>query len=115
MRTALALGLVACLTTVAQAQAPNDMQLHPSAQMRWRDGPATLPKGAQMTVLEGDPTKPGMFTMRIKFPAGMHVAPHWHTQTEHATVIAGALHIGMGDRFDSAATRRLAAGSFGYW
>jgi hypothetical protein len=66
-------------------------------------------------MLEGDPTQPGVFTMRLRFPDGFQVLPHWHTQVAHATVIAGVLHLGMGDRFDRAATRKMPAGSFGYW
>jgi quercetin dioxygenase-like cupin family protein len=53
--------------------------------------------------------------MRLRFPAGLRVPPHTHTATEHATVISGVLHLGMGERFDSTATQPLAAGSFGYW
>ena len=68
-----------------------------------------------MAILEGDPTKPGMFTMRLKFPDGFTVGPHWHTQTEHATVIAGTLHLGMGEKLDRASARTLHAGSFGHW
>ena len=37
------------------------------------------------------------------------------TQTEHVTIVAGTLHLGMGERFDRASTRTLVTGSFGYW
>lgn len=104
---------VAAPRTVA-AQAPV-MEISPAADMQWKDGPASLPKGAQMMVLEGDPAQPGPFTLRFKFPDGFQVRPHWHTQTEHATVLAGVLHLGMGERFDRAATQALVAGSFGWW
>jgi len=101
---------------LAQSQpAPQPMTLHPSAEIRWQPGPASLPRGAMMAVLEGDPQSSGVFTMRIKFPAGFEVRPHYHSQTEHATVISGTLHIGMGTRFDRAATKPLTAGSFGFW
>lgn len=106
---------VRSLRNVARRQAPGPMVLFPGTEVEWKDGPASLPKGANMSILEGDPTQPGMFTMRLRFPDGFQVAPHWHTQTEHATVIAGVLHLGMGDRFDRSSTRKLAAGSFGYW
>ena len=33
-----------------------------------------------MAVLEGDPTKEGFFTMRLWFPDGFKVQPHWHPQ-----------------------------------
>ena len=123
LTTAGLMRLLALLTLVpaalgAQAaalpQAPT-MALHPAGAMTWKEGPASLPKGAQMMVLEGDPTQPGPFTLRFKFPDGFEVKPHWHTQTEHATVLSGTLHLGMGERFDRSATRALAAGSFGWW
>jgi quercetin dioxygenase-like cupin family protein len=105
--------LVAVPWTAARAQSP--MILYPPTGIQWKDGPPSLPKGVRMAILEGDPTQPGVFTIRFRFPDGFRVGPHWHTQTEHATVISGVLHLGMGDRFDRGATRALAAGSFGYW
>ncbi len=53
--------------------------------------------------------------MRLRFPEGFEVSPHWHTQIEHVTVLAGTLHFGMGEKFDRAARRAMPAGSFGYW
>jgi quercetin dioxygenase-like cupin family protein len=109
-------GLVDSLARArAATQSQGQMSLFPPAEIQWKDGPPSLRKGVQMAVLEGDPSKPGTFTIRFRFPAGFEVMPHFHTQTEHATVISGVLHLGMGDRFDKAATRALAAGSFGYW
>ena len=100
-------------STAAPGQ--GQMTLYPQAEIKWKDGPQTLPKGVKMAVLEGDPAKPGMFTLRFKFPDGFEVKPHWHTQTEHATVVSGVLHLGMGERFDRAATQALPVGTFGYW
>ena len=91
------------------------MQLYPRSDIVWKAGPAALPKGVQSTILEGDPTKPGMFTMRLKFPAGTIVNAHFHTATEHATVMQGTLHIGMGDKFSRANTKPMSTGSFGFW
>ena len=91
------------------------MTVYHRDSIQWKDGPPSLGGGSKMVVLEGDPTKAGMFTMRIMFPAGMRVSPHMHTQTEHATVISGGLHIGMGEKFDKKATRFMPAGSFGFW
>jgi hypothetical protein len=116
MRVFLVAGLVLIGAVPATAQSdPTKMALYPSGEIQWKEGPASLPKGAKMAVLEGDPTQPGVFTMRLKFPGGFNVAPHYHSQTEHATVISGALHLGMGPTFDKSALRLLQAGSFGYW
>jgi hypothetical protein len=56
-----------------------------------------LPSGAQMAVLDGDPSKPGFFTMRLKMPNGYRIPAHWHSQPERVTVISGTLYLGMGD------------------
>jgi hypothetical protein len=115
MKRSFLLGLVLVAPAGVLAQNPASMTLYPQAEIKWQDGPPTLPKGVTMAVLEGDPTKPGMFTLRFKFPGGFEVKPHWHTQTEHATVISGVLHLGMGERFDRAATQVFPAGTFGFW
>jgi quercetin dioxygenase-like cupin family protein len=119
MRSLVALSLGLLTASAAQAQRPDSaaqpMTFYPGGVVEWKAGPASMPAGVQMAVLEGDPTKPGLFTMRLKFPAGIHVPPHTHSATEHTTVLAGTLHIGMGAKFDSAATRTLPAGSFGFW
>ena len=97
------------------SQAKSQMGLFTPTEIQWKEGPASLNKGAKMMLLEGDPTKGGMFTMRLWFPDQFEVAPHWHTQVEHVTIISGSLNFGMGDKFDRAATREMTTGSFGYW
>jgi quercetin dioxygenase-like cupin family protein len=73
---------------------------------------SSLPPGAKIAVLEGDPKKAGPFTMRVKFPAKYRVPAHWHPADEHVTVISGTLNIGLGDRFDRAKVRAIPAGAF---
>jgi len=65
-----------------------------------------------VTVLEGDPTADGFFTMRIKMPDGYRVPPHWHSRQERVTVLSGVLNLGQGDTFDDAATKALPAGTY---
>lgn len=91
------------------------LKLYPADQIKWRDGPPSLPKGPQMAVLEGDPSKEGPFVFRLKLPDSYRVPPHTHPKTERVTVISGTLHVGMGDRFDAKATRPMPAGTYGYW
>jgi Domain of unknown function (DUF4437) len=78
----------------------------------WRDGPPSLLPGAKMAVLEGDPSKAGLFTMRLKLPDGYRVFPHWHPKTERLTIIQGIVNLGTGDRFDAEGTRALSAGTY---
>lgn len=80
--------------------------------LKWGPGPASLPAGAQAAVLEGDPAKPGAFTLRIKMPDGYTIAPHWHPADEHVTVIQGTFVMGLGETIDRSKGHALGAGSF---
>jgi hypothetical protein len=114
MFTSMALGQV---TQPQKHEMPDakTMNLYPTAEIQWKDGPASLAAGAKVAVLEGDPSKEGFFTMRLWLPDGFKIQPHWHTKVEHVTVISGTLNIGMGDKFDQAGTREMSAGTFGFW
>lgn len=92
-----------------------EMHLYPAAAVQWKAGPPSLPAGAKFAVMEGDPSKEGAFTMRLWLPDGFKIPPHWHAKVEHVTVISGAFNIGMGEKFDQAATREMPAGTFGFW
>ena len=70
-------------------------------QINWGEAPPDLPKGAQMAVLHGDPTKKGMFTLRVKMPDGYKVPPHWHTNDEELTILSGVMMMRMGDSMTS--------------
>lgn len=82
-------------------------------QVQWGPAPPALPAGAQMAVLAGDPSKPGVpFTIRAKFPDGYTVPPHWHPEDENVVVIEGTLVMNMADKYDAAGEHELGAGSF---
>lgn len=83
-----------------------------SDEIKWGAAPPSLPRGAMLAVIEGRPSEPGPFTMRLKFPAGFRVAPHFHPAIEHLTVLSGTIHFGMGDKFDAAKLTPMRAGSF---
>jgi anti-sigma factor ChrR (cupin superfamily) len=91
------------------------ISLHPVADMKWLDGPPSLPKGAKIAVLEGDPSKEGPFVFRVKVPDGYRIPPHTHPKMERVTVISGTFNIGMGEKFDQSATEAMPTGTYGYW
>ena len=98
---------------------PKDQMEHPpqhvmvhADQLAWSDGPSAFPAGAKMAMLQGDPSREGMFTMRLKFPPNYRIAPHWHNQDEHITVLEGDFAMGMGDRFDAAELDEMKPGDF---
>jgi quercetin dioxygenase-like cupin family protein len=92
-----------------------DMRLYPPTSMEWKAGPAAIPSGAKIAVLEGDPTKEGPFVVRFQFPEGYHIPAHTHPKTERVTLISGALYLATGEALDRSSAKRLPAGSFAYW
>jgi uncharacterized RmlC-like cupin family protein len=80
--------------------------------MKWSAGPPALPKGAQIAVLVGDPSKEGAYAYRLKLPAGFKVPAHTHPVDENVTVISGSFHIGMGDKLDENKGDAVKAGGF---
>jgi quercetin dioxygenase-like cupin family protein len=99
----------------AQETQPVEMRLCPPTSMEWKAGPAAIPPGAKMAVLEGDPTKEGPFVVRFQLPDGYHIPPHTHPKTERVTVISGNLYLATGETLDRNSAKQLPAGSFGYW
>ncbi len=91
------------------------LSVYAPADVKWLEGPASLPPGVKLAVLEGDPRKAGPFVMRLKLPDGYRIPPHTHPKPERVTVISGTFHIGMGDKFDAAKGTAMPAGTFGTW
>jgi hypothetical protein len=118
MRTAtlgLALvGILAASFAVADEQ-DGGITLNAPDKLAWKDGPPSLPKGAKIAILEGDPSKEGPFVFRVKAPDGYRIPPHTHPKMERVTVISGTFNIGMGKKFDQKATQAMTAGTYGYW
>ena len=64
--------------------------------LEWGAAPPVFEPGAQMAVLQGDPSKAGEeFTVRLRLPNGYKIAPHTHPTTENITVIEGTF-LGLG-------------------
>jgi quercetin dioxygenase-like cupin family protein len=106
---------VALSASWAQAQHPgDDAGLFTPDKLTWIDGPKSIPAGAKLAMLEGDPTKEGPFVMRLQLPSGYKIPAHTHPKVERLTVVSGTFNIVMGDDLDQKPTR-LPAGSFGFW
>jgi len=109
--------VVVLLTSAAVllAQSGTPQNAFTPDQIKWGPAPPFVSPGAQLAVLEGDPTaSTGDFTIRLKMPDGYKVAPHWHPKRENVTVVSGSFKVGMGDKFDEAKMMDFAAGSFAY-
>lgn len=113
---ALILVCISGLITQVQAQMvqmPADHFMVMPKDIKWIDAPPTLPPGAKAAVIDGDPAKPGLFTMRLKIPAHYKVMPHFHPADEHITVLEGNCFMGVGDKLDENSANELTTGTFG--
>ncbi len=106
---ALALGL-SMMPVHADTNANAATQIIP-ADLTWTDNPR-LPPGVQTTVVWGDPSKPGIFIFRAKWPPNLKVPPHSHPSEEYVTVISGAWKTASGDVFDDTKLQTLPPGGF---
>jgi len=96
----------------ALAQAHTGHSATTAESVKWGAAPPIFPKGAQMAVLSGDPSKSGPFTVRLKFPANYRIPAHQHPTYELVTVLSGKFHVGMGDRLNEADAQALGPGGF---
>jgi anti-sigma factor ChrR (cupin superfamily) len=99
------------LSGVATAQTSGVMALTPG-EMNWRSQGGLAGQGIKQINLIGDPTKPGPYTLRLKFPKGFKIAPHTHPDSREVTILSGTYATGYGDKFDVAKLKILPAGSF---
>jgi quercetin dioxygenase-like cupin family protein len=126
MKTLIASALIATLMVAlplaqiagqraSETTASAEMKFYPPETVEWKAGPPSLPAGAKMAVLEGDPTREGPFVMRLQMPEGYHIPPHTHPKTERVTVISGTMFLATGDNLDRTAAKTLPAGTYGFW
>jgi len=78
--------------------------------LAWGPAPPSLPRGAKLAVVSGDPSQPGPFVIQLRFPPAYSVPPHSHPADEHVTVIEGALSLGMGSIEDRGRMTALGRG-----
>lgn len=116
----IALAVLTFLLVVVGGSAPAASAGHaagpivviPSA-VKWMPGTGPVPPTVGVAVLEGDPSKSGEYTIRLKMPDGAKFRPHWHDNQERVTVISGTLLVGIGSTFNASKMIALPAGSYG--
>jgi hypothetical protein len=99
----------------AQTPRPSANGLDPKAlayklpdQIPWKDDPI----GAQMAVLQGDPSKPGLYVLLVKWSPHHMSRPHWHPNDRFVTVLSGTWWVGTGPKFDPDKAVPIPTGSF---
>jgi quercetin dioxygenase-like cupin family protein len=114
MRKAL---LVASLTAVASVPIAIAQDAHHATVqtdgLKW-SAPAAYGTGAQIAVVKGDPTKEGMYVVRLKVPAGFKIQAHTHPNDENVTVLSGSFNIGTGEKLDEKKGTLIKAGGYSF-
>lgn len=99
----------------AAAQAGEHPEVHTiltPQEIKWSAAPPVIPKGAEASLLYGDPSKAEPFVLRLKLPSNYHISPHTHPVAEVVTVISGTFKLGSGETAEKDKAQPLPAGSF---
>jgi len=111
MKKLLIIATLITLAGLVWAQDITKVTLVKPDALTWKDNP-NIPKGAQVAVLLGDPTKAGeVIVQRVKLPANYQVPPHTHPYAETITVISGSVGFGTGEKFDTTKGELMKVGS----
>jgi quercetin dioxygenase-like cupin family protein len=109
--TSIVAGAMLIIVPRAYTGEPRSFALTPS-EMSWTSqGPLAAP-GMEQLNLVGNPSSPGPYTLRLKFPKGFRISPHTHPDSREVTVLSGVYATGYGETFDAAKLKVLPAGSF---
>jgi quercetin dioxygenase-like cupin family protein len=77
--------------------------------IQWK-GPG--PGGAEQIVLAGDPTKPGIYVLMIRWYAHHNSRPHFHPNDRYITVLSGTWWVNTGRKYDLDGMKPVPAGSY---
>ncbi|RXF72985.1 cupin domain-containing protein [Hansschlegelia zhihuaiae] len=108
------LSAVAATPATAASGHPTMITVAGADAVRWTPAPAALPKGIEISVIMGDPDKPGPFALRLRIPAGTVIAPHTHATDETVTLLTGSLVHDMGEKRVESRGEPFAEGGFLY-
>ena len=95
---ALAAGALLTVTSASGQSKPDAngfLRISPD-DLKWDNGPSM-----QSIVVAGDPTKPGIYVIRNRFPPGQMSRPHFHNQDRFVTVIKGTWWTASGPDADT--------------
>ena len=70
------------------------------------------PNGDDNAVALGDPSKPGLYIVLVRWHAGHMSHPHFHPNDRFITVLSGTWWVGTGTKFDPDATVPMPTGSY---
>lgn len=109
---AVAFPIMIAVALPVRAESPTLNPVSGPDAVKWGPAPPSLPKGAMVAVLAGDPAKDGPYVVRLKMPANYQIPAHRHPTTENLTILSGSFHAGMGDKLDMDKGQAFAPGGF---
>jgi quercetin dioxygenase-like cupin family protein len=113
--SSLSASLVA-LAPVAQPASVDQIRLIPSEiaskESRVAGAGTSGVGGIRTTVLLGDPSKPGLYAIRVSIPPSTAIQAHTHRDDRSAIVMSGIWYFGYGRVANEATTKALPPGSF---
>ena len=84
----------------AELAAGETQMAHHASDIVWGPCPPNLPTPCEMAVLEGDPKREMLFTVRFRTGAEFEMKPHWHPRNERVTILEGKVGVGFGAEID---------------
>jgi quercetin dioxygenase-like cupin family protein len=108
---AIAAGVLLFALAGRSVAKPDDgfVQITPE-QVVWTERPGF--DGVKFAKIAGDPSKPGIYVIRVKFSPGRMTRPHFHPEDRYAVVLQGTWYMGEGETFDPDKTVPLKPGSY---
>ena len=80
--------------------------------IKWSPAPAGLPQGAKVALLQGNPTAPGRYVIRVQLPANYKIPLHSHSTAMDVTVVSGTLYVANAQTFDKKKAFAIKPGDF---
>ena len=105
---AIAACTVMAVTGAMAADAPDSSHITftPPKDVKWKMG-----KASDQAVIFGDPDKPGIYGILIRWHPNNFSRPHFHNTDRYAYVLSGTWWVSSNDTFDPDKTYPMPAGS----
>jgi quercetin dioxygenase-like cupin family protein len=93
-----------------KAPGTGKVQITQAKDVKWEQAPG-MAEGIKTVLQYGDP-KTGPYIILLKFPAGTHNPPHWHSADEVVTILTGTMITGEGEKVVAAKGLPVSTGGY---
>lgn len=87
---------------------PKAISIRLPTDLHWKGSP----NGPEIISLVGDPSKPGLYVILVKWTAHHNSHPHFHPNDRYITVLSGTWWVNTGRNYDPEHMKPVPAGSF---